>query len=80
MTVVPGSTLNTLAPYAVRYALGRATYAVADVVDVLLANLPALTQETRRQIAEDIERYQGSRGMPMDEARWWQLHKALKDG
>jgi hypothetical protein len=48
----------TVAPellvYAFRYALGRRTYAVADVTQALREHHAKLTPQTRRQIADEI--------------------------
>ncbi|GAY12057.1 hypothetical protein [Pseudonocardia sp. N23] len=48
----------TVAPellvYAFRYALGRRTYAVADVTQALREHRAALSVQTRRQVADEI--------------------------
>lgn len=42
--------------YAFRYALGRATYAVSDVVEALILVEPKLSWRTKEQIANEIEK------------------------
>lgn len=71
--------INRLSVWAVRYALGRATYAVSDVVEVLLRNQKALSMSTKAAIARDIEE-QAKRGlgMDMDARQWGQLYAACK--
>jgi hypothetical protein len=73
--------VNLLAVPAVRYALGRRTYVVADVTDTLAANLDALTPDTRRIIISDIDAAAtlGTIGMAMDHERWMTLRSLLKE-
>jgi len=47
--------VDALAVWAVRYALGRMTYAVDDVVDALFTNRVDLTDNSCRVIIEDID-------------------------
>jgi hypothetical protein len=66
---------DKLAVWAVRYALGRMTYAVADVTEVVSRNAAALSPDTRAQIVRDIdelgpERGPNALGMGMDATRW----------
>lgn len=56
----------------VRYALGRATYVVAWVVDLVVAHEPWLTDRARSVLVRDI-RYAfelGATGMDMDTDQW----------
>lgn len=41
--------------YAFRYALGRRTYAVSDVVDAILKQWPAITDKTINMMKKEIE-------------------------
>lgn len=43
--------------YAFRYALGRRTYAVADVASEVRAHNPTLSNKTRLLIVKEIEEY-----------------------
>jgi len=63
----------------VRYALGRRTYAVSDVCDVLTLNVWALRENSVTVIRRDIERAieDGDAGDPCDVKAWRKLHKAL---
>lgn len=47
---------ESMAVYAVRYCLGRQTYAVGECVEWLLHVWPALAERTQQQIRRDIER------------------------
>lgn len=47
---------ESMAVYAVRYCLGRQTYAVGECVEWLLNVWPALAPRTQQQIRRDIER------------------------
>lgn len=73
------SGMDRVAVWAVRYALGRMTYAVSDVVDVMIANSRFLRPETRARIVADIDEAfnKGRVGMEMDEAQWRRLRSAL---
>lgn len=58
--------------YAFRYALGRMTYAVTDVADVIIANADKLSRKTRdlidKEIYDAICRKQA--GMDIDIKKW----------
>lgn len=73
--------VDRLSVWAVRYALGRATYAVNDVVDVLTAERASLSPETRDCIVRDITEAEqrGNLGMDMDAQEWRRLRDALID-
>lgn len=62
--------------YAFRYALGRRTYAVGTVVDIIMDNwgeLPANTIELIvREIREHLAIY-GNLGMECDKAQWFRI-------
>lgn len=45
---------ETMLFYAFRYALGRRTYAVSDVVDELQKQWPTITQRTKCHIHREI--------------------------
>lgn len=65
--------------YVFRYALGRRTYAVADVADALIANREALTPDWRQQIVQDIHNAieNGWAGMEGDIERWRDVAKVM---
>jgi len=71
--------IDTLSVYAVRYALGRRTYAVSDVCDVVARNMDALNDNSvtviRRDIAQAIE--DGDAGDPCDAERWRELLESM---
>ena len=71
--------VDVLAPWAVRYALGRMTYAPHDVVDTLIAHRADLSENTRRVIVRDIDDVldSGGGGMQMDRDAWRRLRAAL---
>ena len=71
--------IDRLSVWAARYAMGRMTYAVADVVDTLIVSRRALAPHTRAVIVKDIEERleSGRLGMPMDERKWIELRDAL---
>ena len=71
--------VDRLSVWAVRYALGRATYAVFDVVDVLVAEREHLTANSRAVICQDIDEAdrKGRLGMEMDATQWRRLRAAL---
>lgn len=58
--------------YAFRYALGRQSYAVADVADALVAHRDALRLDWRQQIIRDIGEAldEGRAGMGTDIETW----------
>lgn len=64
---------------AMRYALGRATYAVWEVCDAIKAHAAELAPGTRERMAQEIVealRY-GRGGMDMDIARWADARRVL---
>jgi hypothetical protein len=71
--------IDRLAIWAVRYALGRRTYAVADVVGALTANVASLTANTRAVIVRDITEAEARDGLgdPRDAAEWMNLREVL---
>jgi hypothetical protein len=76
----PDVDLDELSAWAVRYALGRATYAVHNVCDVIERRRDALRPETRAVIVRDIDHYAsrvGRIGMEIDHDRWMRLRAAL---
>ena len=73
--------LNTLSFYAFRYALGRMTYAVADVCIILHKNIKKIDPYNRelmiKEISQAIE--DGCAGQRCDVLRWKHLLEALID-
>lgn len=65
--------------YAVRYALGRRSYAVGDTVSFIMPLIPYLTTRTlyvmHRDIKEQAER--DLLGMDCDKVDWMKLYKAI---
>jgi hypothetical protein len=66
----------------VRYAVGRRTYAVIDVVEVLLRHRAALKPNSREAIVHAIDeaeaRGEGGLGSPDDALNWRNLREALR--
>ena len=75
------SAVDRLSVWAVRYALGRATYAVHDVVDTLIAERASLTPQSREVIIRDISEAEarGGLGMAMDAVAWLRLRDTLME-
>ena len=73
--------VDVLAPWAVRYALGRMSYAPHDVVDTLITHRADLRENTRRVIVRDIDDVldAGGGGMQMDRDAWQRLRAALTE-
>ena len=71
--------VDRLSVWAVRYALGRMTYAVGDVVDTLIAEKDNLSDKSRIVIIRDICEAEdaGHLGMEMDAKEWFRLRDAL---
>lgn len=71
--------LNTLILCAFRYALGRKTYIVKDISDLILKyqdNLqPHIIDRIRKEIVQAIET--NNYGMEMDREEWMKLNKEL---
>jgi phosphoserine phosphatase len=62
--------------YAFRYTLGRSTYAVSDMVEVLIENWNVLSLRTRLLIRKEIETaiYEtGQYGLEMDKKEWLKI-------
>lgn len=72
--------LNSLIVYSVRYALGRMSYAVSDVVDIAINHREELNITTikilRREIYEATSN--NNAGMACDRANWERLLKVLE--
>ena len=75
-----GDDIDRLSVWAVRYACGRSTYAVSDVVEVLLRHLASLSVRSKAAIVASIEE-QAKRGlgMEMDARQWQRLYAACKE-
>lgn len=59
--------------YAFRYALGRRTYAVAEVASELRAHAPTLSNKTKLSIIKEIEeQLQHSESMDQGDVKEWQ--------
>jgi hypothetical protein len=67
--------------YAMRYALGRRSYAVGECVDYLIANWRYLEPRTREVIKRDIRKAitEGRAGMDMDVADWKRVLELPED-
>lgn len=67
-----GDSVDNLLCCTVRYALGRATYVVAWVVDLVVAHEPWLTDRARSVLVRDIRQAfeHGATGMDMDTDQW----------
>lgn len=65
--------------YAFRYALGRMTYAVADVAEQLVAYRDILPADWRQQIVQDIHNAleNGNAGHNCDAERWREVAKVM---
>lgn len=63
---------------AFRYALGRKTYVVADVIDYIMEHIEDIDTVTKEIMVKEISETTDL-GMEMDIARWYALHDALKD-
>lgn len=63
---------DTMIVWALRYCLGRNTYAVNDCVNCLLENWESLREHTRTIILRDINEaiQDGDYGMRMDRRNW----------
>ena len=62
--------------YAFRYTLGRSTYAVSEMVEVLIDNWGVLSLRTRMLICKEIETaiYEnGQYGWEMDKKEWLKI-------
>ena len=68
--------------YAFRYALGRMTYAVADVAGEIRAHNPTLSNKTRALIIKEIKEAEADDGlgMDMDRKEWLKTLNVLEGG
>ena len=68
--------------YAFRYALGRMTYAVADVASEIRAHAPTLTRKTRALIIKEIKEADANDalGHDMDRKEWMKTLNILEGG
>ncbi len=67
---------NTILIYAFRYALGRRTYAVSDVVEALIENWDSLDKYSKELIKKEIklhEKCYGNLGMECDKEQWYKI-------
>lgn len=71
--------LQSLVIYAQRYAIGRLTYAPAEIKDIVLKHLPNLSDNTLNVIVSDIDYHQKKKslGTQADEALWLDLKQQL---
>lgn len=70
--------LGEMLNWAVRYALGRMTYAVNDTVSYVLPLIPKLDKRTLSVMQRDIERAP-EYGHDCDEADWMRLLYAIRE-
>lgn len=71
---------QSLILYAMRYAIGRKTFAVNDVTQIIEDNLNELSKSTLELMVRDIEK-EGERhnlGMEMDKKIWLDLVVKMK--
>jgi len=71
--------IDTLSVYAMRYALGRRTYAPGDVCEVLIRNKHVLGKHTRELIVREVRLAIacGAAGDSCDVDHWRELENAL---
>ena len=67
--------LNTLTIAAFRYALGRSTYIVEDVVNDIIKNIDIIDSTYLRRMKQEIieASYNNNIGMNMDKKLWFKL-------
>lgn len=72
---------NTLAFCAFRYALGRMTYIVGDVCDILRKNVDKIDPYNRELMIKEINKAikDGHAGMDGDVQKWQILSYVLED-
>jgi len=72
---------NTLAFYAFRYALGRMTYAVSDVCEILLANKDKIDPYNKELMIKEIKYAIKTKhaGWECDVKDWEQVMEALDE-
>lgn len=70
-----------IAFYAFRYALGRKTYAVKDVVDYLIQNWGKISARSKELIFKEINQAiaEGQSGMHCDTEQWQRVIEMGKD-
>jgi len=63
--------------YSFRYALGRSTYAVSDVVEAITENWEDLSDKFKQQVKSEIRKAEMMKqaGMPMDSSEWQKVLK-----
>ena len=68
--------------YAFRYALGRMTYAVGEVVDYLIENWNKLQIQTKEKICIEIDKaiIEKRAGMECDVEQWQRILDKVKSG
>lgn len=71
---------QTLLIYAQRYAIGRMTYASAEVTDIIKRHIDDIDDATRQTIIKDIESHEckNDLGMACDEKVWLDLVQQLR--
>ena len=64
--------LETLLFYSFRYAIGRMTYVVGDICDLLIKHKDKLSKMTKELIIKDIQTalHQDMAGMEWDREQW----------
>ena len=67
--------LDTMLFYAFRYVLGRCTYAVSNVADLLIKHKHAMSHQTKVKIGEEIlsALNTNSAGMEIDKRDWLEV-------
>lgn len=83
MTDVKPSDLSWLMMCAVRYSLGRSSYAPSYTADMVTTYMGSLTRDERTLMAEEIRRYLGryhadSQHLPDITKTWEELATALE--
>lgn len=70
---------DTILFYAFRYALGRMTYSVFDVVDIIIKNVDIVSINHRQLMIKEIKNAieNGRAGMQMDVEEWKRLVRVL---
>lgn len=73
--------MDTLVFCAFRYALGRKTYIVSEVVDEIIKRLPELQERTKAQMADEIFRAANTNmaGMKIDVTEWLKLKAEIEN-
>ena len=73
--------LNILIYCATRYALGRSTYVVSTICDILINQRDNLHPKNKKIIKDEIEHAinHGRAGMKMDEEEWKKVLNAFDE-